>query len=295
MFRRMIRRSFTAHRGIILIRPIIIQAMCLGWGWHLAQDSYWEQRGQTIGAIAIGAMATLPLTTTTISIETTSTISIVVSKAENGSTMRSIAAALLTEIGTQLTSTAAALDNGRPAELTVPAVLQVSAVELLLPEEQAIDPVEEQLEISERVIVPAEPVPPIVRVAEPDSVRARQRVVVPAAVRAGLDPVPARRLVWAAVETTLVIGVCPRARALVRAATLLVAPDLAALPLRDQPAVEEAIAWAAVASAVEDAVAAEEEVGGNRLSRKKIKSIPMRRGNRPTMTGPGPNRKTRAA
>ena len=124
---------------------------------------------------------------------------------------------------------------------------------LLLPEEQAIHPVAEQLEISERVIVPAEPVPPIVRVAEPDSVRERQRVVVPAAVRAGLDPVPARRLVWAAVETTLVIGVCPRVRALVRAATLLVAPDLAALPLRDQPAVEEAIAWAAVASAVADA------------------------------------------
>ena len=59
-------------------------------------------------------------------------------------------------------------------------------------------------------------------------------------------------------ETTLVIGVCPRVRALVRA-TLLVAPDLAALPLRDQPAVEEAIAWAAVASAVEDAVEAAEE------------------------------------
>ena len=57
-------------------------------------------------------------------------------------------------------------------------------------------------------------------------------------------------------ETTLVIGVCPRVRALVRA-TLLVAPDLAALPLRDQPAVEEAIAWAAVASAVEAAEEAE--------------------------------------
>ena len=97
----------------------------------------------------------------------------------------------------------------------------------------------------------------------------------------------------------MVIGVCPRVRALVRAATLLVAPDLAALPLRNQPAIEEAIAWAAVASAVEDAAveaaAAAEEVGGNGLSRKKIKSIPMRRGNRPTMTGPGPNRKTRAA
>ena len=54
----------------------------------------------------------------------------------------------------------------------------------------------------------------------------------------------------------MVIGVCPRVRALVRA-TLLVAPDLAALPLRDQPAVEEAIAWAAVASAVEAAEEAE--------------------------------------
>ena len=158
----------------------------------MAQDSYWEQRGQTIGAIAIGATATSPLTTTTISIETTSTISIVASKAENGSTMRSIAAALLTEIGTQLTSTAAALDNSRLAELTVPAVLQVSPVELLLAEEQAIDPVAEQLEISEQVIVPVVgQAPAIVRVAEPDSVRARERVVVPAAVRAWLDPVPA--------------------------------------------------------------------------------------------------------
>src|SRR5438046_4050889 len=190
MFRRMIRRSFTAHRGIILIRAIIIQATCLEGGWHLAKESSWEQRGRTIGAIVTGATATSPLTTTTISIETTSTISIVASKAENGSTMRSIAAALLTEIGTQLTSTAAALDNSRPAERTVPAVLQGSAVELL-PEEQAIDPVAEQLEISERVIGPAEPVPAIVRVAEPDSVRARERVVVPAAVRAWLDPVPA--------------------------------------------------------------------------------------------------------
>jgi len=108
----------------------------------------------------------------------------VASKAENGSTMRSIAVALLTETETRLTSTAAALDNSRPAERTVPAVLQVSAVEPLLPEEQAIASVAEQLEISERVIVPAEPVPAIVRVAEPDSVRARERVVVPAAVRA---------------------------------------------------------------------------------------------------------------
>src|SRR5438067_9024001 len=163
MFRRMIRRSFTAHRGIILIRPIIIQATCLGWAWHLALDSYWEQRGQTIGAIAIGATATSPLTTTTILIETTSTISIVASRAENGSIMGSIAVALLTEIETRPTSTAAGLDNGRPAELTVPAVLQVSAVELLFPEEQAIDPAVEQLEISERVIVPGEPVRPIVR------------------------------------------------------------------------------------------------------------------------------------
>src|SRR5256714_3481924 len=159
MFRRMIRRSFTAHRGIILIRPIIIQATCLERGWHLAQDSYWEQRGQTIGAIATGAMATSLLTTTTISIETTSTIPIVFRKAENGSTMRSIAVVRLTETETRLTNTAAALDNSRPAELTAPAVRQVSAVERVLPEEQAIDPVAEELEISERVIVPAEPVP----------------------------------------------------------------------------------------------------------------------------------------
>src|SRR5256884_3306223 len=155
MFRRMIRRSFTAHRVIILIRPIIIQATCLERGWHLALDSYWEQRGQTIGAIAIGATATSPLTTTTISIETTSTISIVVSKAENGSTMGSIAVVRLTETETRLTSTAAALDNSRPAELTAPAVRQVSAEERGLPGEHANDPVVGQPEISERGNLPA--------------------------------------------------------------------------------------------------------------------------------------------
>jgi hypothetical protein len=58
------------------------------------------------------------------------------------------------------------------------------------------------------------------------------------------------------VETALVIAVFHRVRALVRAATLLVAPELAAA-LRDQPAVEEAIVWAAVASAVEDAAVEE--------------------------------------
>src|SRR5436853_7839756 len=101
----MIQRSFTVHRGVILIRPIIIQATCLERGWHLAQDSYWEQRGQTIGAIATGATATSPLTTTTVSIETTSTISIVASKAENGSTTGNIAVAPLTETETRRTST----------------------------------------------------------------------------------------------------------------------------------------------------------------------------------------------
>jgi len=75
----------------------------------------------------------------------------VVSKAENGSTVRSIAVALLTETEPRLTSTAAALDNSRPAELTAPAVRQVSAVERVLPEEQAIDPVAEELETEEPV------------------------------------------------------------------------------------------------------------------------------------------------
>lgn len=56
----------------------------------------------------------------------------------------------------------------------------------------------------------------------------------------------------------MVIAVSHRVRALVRAATLLVAPDLAAA-LRDQPAVEEAIAWAAVALAEEDAAVEEAE------------------------------------
>jgi hypothetical protein len=104
--------------------------------------------------------------------------------------MGSIAVALLTETETRRTSTAAVLDNSRPAELIAPAVRQVSAVEPLVPEEQAIDPAAEGLEISEQVIVPVlEPVPAIVQVAERDSVRAR--VIVPAAVRVpALDPVP---------------------------------------------------------------------------------------------------------
>jgi ribosomal protein L12E/L44/L45/RPP1/RPP2 len=61
------------------------------------------------------------------------------------------------------------------------------------------------------------------------------------------------------VEVALVIAVSRRVRALVRAATLLVTPDLAEVQ-RDQPAAEEAIAWGAVASAVEGAAveAAEE-------------------------------------
>ena len=50
----------------------------------------------------------------------------------------------------------------------------------------------------------------------------------------------------------MVIAVSHRARALVRAATLLAAVDSAEV-LRDPPAAEEAIAWVAVASAVEDA------------------------------------------
>jgi hypothetical protein len=72
--------------------------------------------------------------------------------------MRSIAVALLTETEPRLTSTAAALDNSRLAGLTAPAVRQVSPVEQVLPEEQAIDRVAEELEISE-------PVPAIGQVA----------------------------------------------------------------------------------------------------------------------------------
>jgi hypothetical protein len=107
--------------------------------------------------------------------------------------MHSIAVALLTETETRLISTAAALDNSRPAELIAPAVRQVSVVGRVLPEEQAIDPVAEEAEISEQVIVPVVgQAPPIVRLAEPDSVRARERGPVPAgAVRMwALDPVP---------------------------------------------------------------------------------------------------------
>ena len=55
-----------------------------------------------------------------------------------------------------------------------------------------------------------------------------------------------------AAETALVIAVSHQGRGLVRAATLSGALDLAAA-LRDRPAVEEVIAWAAVALAVEDA------------------------------------------
>src|SRR5262245_21267508 len=100
-----------------------------------------------------------------------------------------------------------------------------------------------------------------------------RRIVRAEAVRVGvLGPVPARVLVSEAVQTTLVTAVSHRVRALVRAATLLVAPDLVPA-LRDQPAVEEAIAWAAAALAAEvaavEAVAVVEEAGGNGRLREK--------------------------
>jgi len=63
--------------------------------------------------------------------------------------------ALLTEIETRLISTAAALDNSRPAQLIALAVRLVLAVERVLPEEQATDPVAEELETSEPAIGPA--------------------------------------------------------------------------------------------------------------------------------------------
>jgi hypothetical protein len=71
----------------------------------------------------------------------------------------------------------------------------------------------------------------------------------------------------------LVIAVSHRVRALVRAATLLVARDSAAA-LRDQPAVEEATAWAAVASAVEDAAAEAAEEAEVDADNKQMNRIP---------------------
>jgi hypothetical protein len=48
----------------------------------------------------------------------------------------------------------AELDNSRAAQLTAAAERQGSAVERVLPEGQATDPVVEELEISEPAIVP---------------------------------------------------------------------------------------------------------------------------------------------
>jgi len=67
------------------------------------------------------------------------------------------------------------------------------------------------------------------------------------------------------VETALVIAVSHQVQALVPAATLLAAVDLAEA-LRDRPAAEEVIVWAGAASAEagaaeEAAVAVEEEAG----------------------------------
>lgn len=68
--------------------------------------------------------------------------------------MRSIAAALRTEIETRLISTAAARANSQPAQLTGPAARQVLEEEPALPEERATDPVAEELATSVPVIVP---------------------------------------------------------------------------------------------------------------------------------------------
>jgi hypothetical protein len=114
-----------------------------------------------------------------------------------------------------------------------------------------------------------------------------------------LGLVPARALVSEAVGTALVTAVSHRVRALVRAATLLVAADLAEAPLV-LPAIVEAPVWAvadsvAAADVQAEAVAAVEAVGGNGLSRKKMKPIPIRRGNLPTMTGPRSNRQNKGS
>jgi len=71
-----------------------------------------------------------------------------------------------------------------------------------------------------------------------------------------LAPVPVRVPVPETGETVLAIAASHPVRALVRAVMLLVVADSAAA-LRDQPAVEEVIAWAAVGSAAEDAAVAE--------------------------------------
>jgi hypothetical protein len=91
-----------------------------------------------------------------------------------------------------------------------------------------------------------------------------------------LDPVPAQALVSAAVETTLVIAVSHRARALVRAATLLAAMD-SAETLHDRPAAEEVIVWAGVASAVEDAAVEAAEEAGAEAEDKQTGRIPGER------------------
>src|SRR4029077_14259692 len=92
------------------IRPIIIRDTYQGWDWHLERESYWEPRGRIIGAIVIGTVAAMsPSTTKTTLTKTTSTTSTGARRTENGRTMRSIAAVLLTETETRLTSTAPVL------------------------------------------------------------------------------------------------------------------------------------------------------------------------------------------
>jgi hypothetical protein len=113
----------------------------------------------------------------------------------------------------------------------------------------------------------------IVRVAGPDSMGPREQgLVAGRAVEVWvLDPLPGRAQVSGAVETPLVIAVSHR----VRAATLLGAPSLAEA-LRDQPAVEEVIAWAAVASAVADAAVVAEvaaEVGDKQRRKTMNKNV----------------------
>ena len=108
--------------------------------------------------------------------------------------MHSIAAALLTEIETRLTSTVAELVSSQQAQLT-------AAAERVLLEEQATDPAVEELEMSEREIVPlvdadlqavlAMWVRAIVQGAELAAVRVQeeQRIVPAAAQARALDPV----------------------------------------------------------------------------------------------------------
>jgi hypothetical protein len=246
MSRRTTHRSFTVRRRpSILTILILIRAMCREQHWLGARELPWVPPlgalGVVTGAIAIGAVATSPSTTTIILTRTTVSTA---SKAVSSSTILSIGAMRPTAIEGPPIDLAATLANNQGVAVLVLVIARVAP----------------ELAVLEAVVRVAEPELPIDLLAEPvqarvlaeaeparDRAAARELVRDPVVVAAEADPAPSRPVgrvvVVAAAPIVLVVISLPGA-----AAAALLAEVAEALPA--PVAAGAAIAWVAAALVV---------------------------------------------